>query len=62
MGGACGTYGGQHKYIQGFGAETSGRRPLGRRRSRWKYNIKMDLSEPTTELIWLRTGTNGEPV
>jgi hypothetical protein len=40
-----------------------GRRPLGRRRRRWKDNIKMDLQEvgsgAWTGLIWLRIGTGG---
>jgi hypothetical protein len=40
-----------------------GRRPLGRPRSRWEYNIKMDLQEvgweAWTGLIWLRIGTGG---
>jgi len=39
------------------------KRPLGRPRSRWEDNIKMDLQEmgwgTWTELIWLRTGTGG---
>jgi hypothetical protein len=41
-----------------------GKRPLGRPRSRWIYNIKMDLLEMGlmlwTGLIWLRIGTGGE--
>jgi hypothetical protein len=40
-----------------------GRRPLGRTRCRWEYNIKMDLQEvgwgAWTGLIWLRIGTDG---
>jgi hypothetical protein len=40
-----------------------GKRPLGRPRSKWEDNIKMDLREigwvVWTGLIWLRTGTNG---
>jgi len=38
-----------------------GRRPLGRPRRRWEYNIKMDLQEvgcgAWTGSIWLRKGT-----
>jgi hypothetical protein len=38
-----------------------GRRPLGRPRRRWDYNIKMDLQEvgfgAWTGSIWLRKGT-----
>jgi hypothetical protein len=40
-----------------------GRRPVGRPRRRWEYNIKMDLQEVGREawtgLIWLRIGTSG---
>jgi hypothetical protein len=40
-----------------------GRRPLGRPRSRWEDNIKMDLQEVGwgvwTGLTWLRIGTGG---
>jgi hypothetical protein len=42
-----------------------GKRPLGRPRRRWVYNIKMDLREICTRemvctgLIWLRIGTSG---
>jgi hypothetical protein len=38
-----------------------GRRPLGRPRRRWDYNIKMDFQEvgcgAWTGLIWFRKGT-----
>jgi hypothetical protein len=40
-----------------------GKRPLGRSRRRWKYNITMDLRYDAmvrTELIWLRIGTSAE--
>jgi hypothetical protein len=41
-----------------------GKRPLGRRRSRWEENIKMDLRESGLGMwivfIWLRIGTGGE--
>ena len=44
MGGACGTYVGEERCVQGFGGETRGKkRPLGRLRHRWKDNIKTDL-------------------
>jgi hypothetical protein len=39
-----------------------GRRPLGRERSRWEDNIKMDLEKwegAWTGSIWLRIGTSG---
>ena len=45
MGGACSTYGGERRCIQGFGGETWGKRPLGRPRHRWEDNIKIDLQE-----------------
>ena len=46
MGGACSAYGGEKRYIQGFGGETcEGKRPVGKPRCRWEDNIKMDLQE-----------------
>jgi len=33
------------KFIQGFGGKCEGNRPLGRLKSGWKDNIKMDLQE-----------------
>jgi len=48
MGGACGTYGGKERCIQGFGGDTSkGKRPFGRRRLRWEDNIKTDVNNKT---------------
>jgi hypothetical protein len=35
------------------------RRPLGTSIRRWLDNIKMDLREIGSGLIWLRIGTNG---
>jgi hypothetical protein len=40
------------------------KRPLGRPRCRWEYNIKMDLRERWVRvvwigLMWLRIGTSG---
>jgi hypothetical protein len=40
MGGACGTYGGAERYIQGFGGTPEGKRPLGRARRGWKVILK----------------------
>jgi len=41
-----------------------GKRPLGRPRRRWEYNIKMDLQEVEcgvwTGSSWLRIGTRGD--
>jgi hypothetical protein len=45
MGGACSAYAGEERSIQGFGAETCGKEPLGRTRRRWADNIKMVLQE-----------------
>jgi hypothetical protein len=45
MGGACGTYGGGERHVQGFGGELVGKRQLGRPRRRWEDNIKMELQE-----------------
>ena len=36
-----------------------GKRPLGRPRRRWEYNIKMDLQEVRYGSSWLRIGTGG---
>jgi len=45
MGGACSTYGGEERRIQGFGGKPEGKRPLGRPRRRWENNIKMDFQD-----------------
>jgi len=45
LGGACSTYGGQQRCMQGFGGKLEGKEPLGNSRHRWKDNIKMDLQE-----------------
>ena len=46
VGGTCSAYGGEERYIQSFGGgKSEGKRPLGRPRSRWECNIKMDLQE-----------------
>jgi hypothetical protein len=37
-----------------------GKRPLGRPRRRWVDNIRMDLGELETGLVWFRIGTGGE--
>jgi hypothetical protein len=53
----------EDRFIQGFGGEREGKRPLGRPRLRWEDNIHMDLQEvgwgAWTELNWLRIGTGG---
>ena len=45
MGGAYSVYGGEKRRIQGLVWTPEGKRPLGRPRSRWKNNIKIDLHE-----------------
>jgi hypothetical protein len=45
MGGACSTYGGRERFVQGSGGKPEGKRPLGRPRHRWEDNVKMDLRE-----------------
>ena len=45
MGGACSTYGGVERCIQGFGGEPDGKRTLERPRRRRMDNIEMDLQE-----------------
>jgi hypothetical protein len=45
MGGACGTFGGEEKYVQGLVGESEGNRPLVRPRHRWEGDIKIDLKE-----------------
>jgi hypothetical protein len=49
------------------GKNAEGKKLFGRHRRRYKYNIKMYLEGIErggvwTGLIWLRMGTNGEPV
>jgi hypothetical protein len=43
MGGACITYGGQERYIQGLVGKTEGKRSLGRPKLRWEDNIRWIL-------------------
>ena len=40
----------------------AGKRLLGRPRSRWEANIRMDLKERGIGLIWLRIGIIGRPL
>jgi hypothetical protein len=62
MGVVCSTYEerGAYRFLVG---KPEGKRPLGRHRHRWEYNIKMDLQEVELEewirLIWLRMWTGG---
>jgi len=43
MGGACSAYGEKRGVYRGLVGKPEGKRPLGRPRSRWEDNIKMDL-------------------
>jgi len=44
MGGACSIHGKDEKCIQNFGRKPEGKRPLGRRKSKWEgHNIDMNL-------------------
>ena len=45
MGGACDTYGGGERCVQGFGGETLCKGPLARPKHRCKNDIKVDLRE-----------------
>jgi len=45
MSGACSTYGGEERQIQGFGGKTEVKRPFWTPRCRWEVSIKMDLQE-----------------
>jgi hypothetical protein len=47
-GGACGTYGGEERCIQGLVGKPEGNRPLGRHRRGWEDNIKMVIKE----IVW----------
>jgi hypothetical protein len=42
MGGICGTYWGEERFIQDFGRALEGKRLLGRPGCRWEDNVKMD--------------------
>ena len=45
MGVACSTYGGKRGVRRVLVGKPEGKRPLGRTRSIWEVNIKMDLQE-----------------
>ena len=45
MGGTCGAYGERRGVHRVLVRKHEGKRPLGRPRRRWEYNIKMDLQE-----------------
>ena len=64
MGGECSAYGGEEWRTQVLVGKPEGKRPLGRPRSRWVDNIKMDFQEvgckrAWTGSSWLRVETGG---
>jgi len=64
MGGHVACVGERGGAYRGLGRKPEGKRPLGRPRRRWEYNIKIDLQEVGMRkgawivLIWLRIGTS----
>jgi hypothetical protein len=62
MGVVCSTYERRGAYRFSVG-KPKGKRPLGRHRHRWEYDIKMDFQEVElgewTGLIWLTIRTGG---
>ena len=65
MGGACSTKGGERRGLYRIlVGKPEGKRPLGRPRSRWEDNIRMDLHEvgcvgAWTGSSWVRIETGG---
>ena len=63
MGRACKTYGERRGAYRVLVGKHERKRPLGRPRSRWEDEIKMNFQkvgwEAWTGLIWLRIGTGG---
>jgi len=63
MGGACSTYRGEERRIQGFGGKPERKRPLGRPRRRWgtllKWVFRKWVVGIWTGSSWLRIGTGG---
>ena len=53
MGGACSTYGESRGLCRVLVEKPEKRRPLGRARSRWEDNIKMDLREVGSGMDWI---------
>jgi hypothetical protein len=56
MGRSCKTNGAKRDAYRILVRKPEGKRPLGRPRSRWVDNIKMELRD--TGLSWLRIGTS----
>jgi hypothetical protein len=63
MGGACSSDGEGRSMYRVLVGKPEGKRPLGRPRCRWEYNIKMNIQEVGrgvwTGLGWLRIETGG---
>jgi hypothetical protein len=60
VGWTCGTQGGGERCLQGFVGRPEGKRPLGRRSSRWEDNIKLDLREIGIDgANWIRLAQDG---
>jgi hypothetical protein len=57
---------GRHVAWMGELRSSERKRPLGRHRHGWEYNIRMDVRKPGgsvwTGCIWLRIGTSGGPL
>jgi hypothetical protein len=54
VGGTCGTNGGKKNVYRLLVGKPKGKRPLGRPRRRWIYNIKMDLLEIGVNVVgWI---------
>jgi hypothetical protein len=53
MGGECSAYGGEESVYRVLVGKPNGKRPLGRPRRRWEYNIKKDLKEWSGGLDWI---------
>jgi hypothetical protein len=62
MGRAYSTNGENRNAYRILVGKAKGKRPLGRPIRRWENNIRMELGEIWTGLIWLRIGTSGRPL
>ena len=51
MGGACDTYGGEERFLWDFSGKCEENRSLGRPRSKWEDNIKIDLREIGLDVV-----------
>jgi hypothetical protein len=62
--GTCSTHGEERRFYRVLVGEPERKRPLGRPRSRWEDNIKMDIREigiaGQTRFEWITIGSNGE--